>query len=152
EAMLEEIPSLVILDLMMPEMNGFDVLDWMRANDRTRQAPVLILSSRVLNLEDVKRIERHALVTVQSKEILSEDETVAALHRLLFDSDQLPPHTGALVKQTIAYFHQHYTRPFSRDDIKIVARQVGFTDPAYFSRVFHKIMGCSPTAYRENPG
>ena len=197
EAMLEEVPSLVILDLMMPEMNGFDVLDWMRANERTRQAPVLILSSRMLTLEDVKRIERHALVTVQSKGVLSEDETVAALHRLLFDSDQLPPHTSAVVKQAIAYFHQHYMRPFSRwelsgalsvsedylsrifrqemgispwqylnryrilrakalllqtgDDVKTVARRVGFTDPAYFSRVFHRITGSSPTEYRENP-
>lgn len=197
EVMLEEVPSLVILDLMMPEMNGFDVLDWMRANERTRQVPVLILSSRMLNLEDVKRIERHALVTVQSKGVLTEDETLAALHRLLFDSDQLPQPTSALVKQTIAYFHQHYMRPFSRweladalsvsedylsrvfrqemglspwqylnryrilrakallshsaADIKIVARQVGFTDPAYFSRVFHKITGRSPTEYRENP-
>ncbi len=197
EAMLEETPSLVILDLIMPEMNGFDVLDWMRANERTRQTPVLILSSRMLNLEDVKRIERHALVTVQSKGILSEDETAAALNRLLFDSEQLPPHTGALVKQTIAYFHQHHTRPFPRwelagalgvsedylsrifrqemgispwqylnryrilrakallsrsgADVKIVARQVGFTDPAYFSRVFHKITGTSPTVYREAP-
>ena len=37
------------------------------------------------------------------------------------------------------------------DNIKTVARRVGFTDPAYFSRVFRKVMGTSPSAYREHP-
>jgi AraC family transcriptional regulator, arabinose operon regulatory protein len=30
-----------------------------------------------------------------------------------------------------------------------VAAQVGFEDPLYFSRVFRKVTGKSPTAYRE---
>jgi AraC-like DNA-binding protein/DNA-binding response OmpR family regulator len=193
--MAEETPSLVILDLMMPGMDGFDVLDWMRANEQTRRVPVLILSSRLLNFEDVKRIEQHALVTLQSKGILSENEMVASLHRAIFGSDALPQHTSVLVKRAVVYFHQNYSRPLSRwevaeaigasedylsrvfhqemnispweylnryrilqarellrctgDNIKTVAHRVGFTDPAYFSRVFRKVVGTSPSVYRE---
>ena len=195
--MAEEVPCLVILDLMMPGMDGFDVLDWMRASDRTRRVPVLILSGRVLTFDDVKRLEQHALVTLQSKGILSEDEMVGSLHRALFGTAALPQHTGALVKHAMAYFHQNYARPLSRweiaaaigvsedylsrifrqeldispweylnryrilqaierlrrtsDSIGTVARQVGFKDSAYFSRVFHKVTGLSPTAFREHP-
>ena len=195
--MAEEVPCLVILDLMMPGMDGFDVLDWMRASDRTRRVPVLILSGRVLTFDDVKRLEQHALVTLQSKGILSEDEMVGSLHRALFGTAALPQHTGALVKHAMAYFHQNYARPLSRweiaaaigvsedylsrifrqeldispweylnryrilqaierlrrtsDSIGAVARQVGFKDSAYFSRVFHKVTGLSPTAFREHP-
>jgi AraC-like DNA-binding protein len=29
-----------------------------------------------------------------------------------------------------------------------IARQVGFDDPYYFSRVFHKLTGQSPSAHR----
>ncbi len=193
--MAEETPSLVILDLMMPEMDGFDVLSWMRANARTRRVPVLVLSSRVLTFDDVKRLEQHAMVTLHSKGILSADEMAASLHRALFGTDALPQHTSALVKQAVAYFHQNYNRPLSRweiaaaigvsedylsqifrqeldispweylnryrilqaierlghtnDSLGAVARQVGFKDPAYFSRVFHKVMGLSPTEYRD---
>ncbi|MBV9251959.1 MAG: helix-turn-helix transcriptional regulator, partial [Acetobacteraceae bacterium] len=32
-----------------------------------------------------------------------------------------------------------------------VADKCGFTDVAYFARVFRQVMGCSPTAYRQNP-
>jgi len=33
--------------------------------------------------------------------------------------------------------------------VKEVSRSVGMQDPYYFSRVFHKIMGLSPSEYRE---
>jgi transcriptional regulator GlxA family with amidase domain len=152
----------------------------------------------MLSLDDVKRLEQHALVTLQSKGILSTDEMVAALHRALFGADVLPQHTSALVKQTVAYFHQNYDRPLARweiaaaigvsedylsrifrqeldispweylnryrilqaierlrrtdDSVATVGRQVGFKDPAYFSRVFHKVTGLSPTEYRDQDG
>jgi signal transduction histidine kinase/DNA-binding LacI/PurR family transcriptional regulator/AraC-like DNA-binding protein len=192
----QEIPSLVILDLMMPGMDGFEMLDRMRADPQTRQVPVVILSGRPLNLEDVKRLEKHALVTLQSKGILSEGEIIATLHRALFDDDTLPQQTGALAKRAVAYLHQNYTRPLARWEIAsaigvsedylsrvfhrelglspwdylnryrveqakqllhhtnsaigIIASQVGFKDQLYFSRVFRKVTGLSPSAFRKN--
>ena len=59
-----------LVDLMMPEMDGFDVLDRMRTNPQTLAVPVVILTSKVLNLDDIKRIERHTRVVVQSKGVL----------------------------------------------------------------------------------
>lgn len=35
--------------------------------------------------------------------------------------------------------------------VQTIARQVGFNDGAYFSRVFRKLTGVSPQAYRDNP-
>jgi YesN/AraC family two-component response regulator len=141
--MAEHVPSLVILDLMMPGMDGFDVLDWMRANDRTRRVPVLILSSQVLTIDDVKRLERHALVTLQSKGILSEEEIAASLHQVLFGTDALPQHTSALVKRSVVYFHENYARPFLRWEI---ADAIGVSED-YLSRVFRQELGLSPWEY-----
>lgn len=39
------IPELVLLDLMMPRLNGVDVLRRMRVNERTRSLPVLVFVS-----------------------------------------------------------------------------------------------------------
>jgi signal transduction histidine kinase/AraC-like DNA-binding protein len=196
-ALLADPPSMVILDLMMPGMDGFEVLDRMRADQRTRQVPVVILSARQLSLSDVKRLEKHASVLLQSKGILSEEEIIAALHRSLFGGDALPPQTSALVKQAIACIHQNYSRPLARweiaesigvsedylsrlfkrelgispwdylnryrvsqakeslhlslDNIGEIALKVGFSDSAYFSRVFRQMTGMSPSAYRDSP-
>jgi|GEM_PF-4887859 len=89
----------------------------MRADVTLWHVPVIILSNKMLSMEDVKPIEGHTRVTLQSKGIWSENETVAALNRALFGTDGLPAHTGALVKQAIAYLHQNYTRPVSRWEI-----------------------------------
>lgn len=195
-AMMEpEVPSLVLLDLVMPGLSGTDVLDQMRADSNLRQVPVIILSNKILSLEDVKRIESHTRVTLQTKGIWSDSETIAALNRAIFGTDALPAHTSGLVKQAIAYLHQNYTRPISRweiaeavgvsedylsrvfnrelnispwdylnryrvlqsrhlllhttDTVGVIAHQVGFKDQAYFSRVFHKVTGMSPQAFRE---
>jgi signal transduction histidine kinase/AraC-like DNA-binding protein len=141
--MAEEIPSLVILDLMMPEMDGFDVLDWVRANEQMRRVPVLILSSRLFNRDDVKRIEQHALVTLQSKGILSEDEMVSSLRHAILGDNALSQHTSALVKCAVVYLHQNYHRPLLRWE---VAEAVGVSED-YLSRVFRQEMGISPWEY-----
>jgi len=40
-----QVPSLVVLDLKLPKMDGFDVLKRMREDERTRLIPVVVLSS-----------------------------------------------------------------------------------------------------------
>jgi CheY-like chemotaxis protein len=37
-------PSLVLLDLKMPRVNGFEVLDWLQQHARLRRVPVVVLS------------------------------------------------------------------------------------------------------------
>lgn len=39
-------PDLIILDVMMPGMNGIDLCQVLRQQDKTRKTPVLILSAR----------------------------------------------------------------------------------------------------------
>lgn len=42
---LSEMPAVVLLDLKLPKMGGFDVLNRMRADPRTKLVPVVVLTS-----------------------------------------------------------------------------------------------------------
>src|SRR5262249_54797548 len=46
EHALREVPELVLLDLMLPGMDGFEVVQRLRSNARTAHIPVVILSAR----------------------------------------------------------------------------------------------------------
>lgn len=50
----EENPSLVLLDLILPGMNGFDVLKKAKENSATKEIPVIVLSN-LGQKEDVER-------------------------------------------------------------------------------------------------
>jgi AraC-like DNA-binding protein len=141
--MADETPSLVILDLIMPQMDGFAVLEWIRTQPYLRGVPVLIVSSRMLTLGDVHRLEDHLLVSFQSKGLLTDQEMGAAFQKALLGSDSLPPQTSAMVKQALAYMHQNYTRSLARWEI---AAAVGASED-YLGRVFRRELGLSPWDY-----
>ena len=48
------LPDLVLLDLKMPRLDGFEVLQWLRANPDTRSLPVVVLAGSSFRA-DVRR-------------------------------------------------------------------------------------------------
>ena len=42
----EQIPDLLIVDIMMPEMSGLEVVSTLRANEATRGLPIIILTAK----------------------------------------------------------------------------------------------------------
>ena len=54
-----ETPSLILLDLMMPEMDGFELLDQLHANEKWRRLPVLVVTAKELTPEERARLNGH---------------------------------------------------------------------------------------------
>ncbi|MBI9037454.1 MAG: response regulator [Bacteroidales bacterium] len=52
----ETVPDGIILDLMMPEVDGFEVLEKIRNTERTEKIPVLILTAKDLTKDDLKKL------------------------------------------------------------------------------------------------
>ena len=52
QAVQESAPAIILLDLMMPVMNGFDFLRELRKNRDWRTIPVIILTAKDLTIED----------------------------------------------------------------------------------------------------
>jgi threonine synthase len=51
-------PDLVISDLTMPQMDGFDLLQALKQDPDTASIPVIILSAKTLNPQDLHRLEK----------------------------------------------------------------------------------------------
>ena len=41
-----EIPDLILLDIMMPEMNGWEVIKRLKDSDRLKDIPIIIITAR----------------------------------------------------------------------------------------------------------
>jgi two-component system, OmpR family, response regulator VicR len=46
-------PNLILLDLMMPDMDGWDVYQQLKSNDETRDIPVIIITAKAQNIDRV---------------------------------------------------------------------------------------------------
>jgi DNA-binding response OmpR family regulator len=53
----ERLPDLIILDVMMPKMDGRDVCKALRADERTREIPILIFSAKGEQWDRVSGLE-----------------------------------------------------------------------------------------------
>lgn len=138
----QETPVLVILDLIMPEVDGFTVLERLRAHPPTRLVPVVVMSGRTLSLEDVQRLDQ-MYVTFHSKGLLSETEVAATFQQALAGNEALPQPTSRVVKHAIAYLQQHHQRTISRQELAAV---VGVSKD-YLSHIFKQELGLSPWEY-----
>ena len=137
-----ETPSLIILDLMMPHVDGFAVLTLLRSQPQTRHIPVMVMSGHMLSLQDIERLN-HTSVLLHNKTILSEEETITVLRRTLSDNKSLRRQTSLLVKRAVAYMQQHHARTLSRQEI---AEMIGVSKN-YLSQIFQHELGISPWEY-----
>jgi DNA-binding response OmpR family regulator len=48
-----ELPDLVLLDLMMPDMDGWDVYQQMKAEEATRNIPVIVVTAKAQSIDKV---------------------------------------------------------------------------------------------------
>jgi CheY-like chemotaxis protein len=75
-------PSLVLLDLMMPRVDGFDLVARMRERPDLRDIPVVIITAKDLNADDRERITENVR-TVLQKGKYSRDELLAYVRDLV---------------------------------------------------------------------
>ena len=53
DAVRAERPDLVLLDLMMPDMDGWEVYQQMKADESTRRIPVIVVTAKAQSIDKV---------------------------------------------------------------------------------------------------
>ncbi len=208
---LETIPDLIICDVIMPEMSGFEVLKILKKDDRTSHIPIVLLTALASVKDRIEGLERGADAYLgkpfEGRELLAilnnllehrqqlqaffknktgvqsgtqkeiappEDKFLITLKNILeahlSDEDfgilqlrramavsrtqlhrKLKALTGMSATEFINYTRlQKATDLLSNPDLHIgeIAYETGFKDPNYFTRLFVKLFGKTPTDYR----
>ncbi len=142
EIIREEHPDLVLLDLMMPELDGFGVLEAMRDEEMSRNIPVIVLTGQALMEEDMARLNR-GVAKVLGKGLFSVEETLGHIEATLAHKSKLSVETQQVMRKAMAYVHTHYAGQVSLKDL---AAYVGLSEQ-HLIRSFQKEIGITPIDY-----
>ncbi|MCX7671767.1 MAG: ATP-binding protein, partial [Anaerolineae bacterium] len=142
ELMRSERPSLVLLDLMMPEMDGMAVLSAMQEDERLRGVPVIVVTAQALTQREMEQLNRGVAAVLQ-KGLFTPQETLAHIEAVLTRSKRLGSEAQRTTRKAMAYIHEHYAEPISREEL---AAHIGVS-ARHLTRCFHQEMGISPITY-----
>ncbi len=135
-------PALVLLDLMMPEIDGFKVLEMMRQEEHSRNIPVIVVTGQVLTEEDMTRLNR-GVTSILGKGIFSPEETINHVMEVLTRQRKPGSESQRTVMKAMAYMHAHFAESISRAN---VAGYVGMSE-RHLTRCFTHEIGLTPITY-----
>jgi two-component system response regulator VicR len=83
ELVRRELPDLVLLDLMMPDMDGWDVYQQMKSDENTRHIPVIVVTAKAQSIDKVlglhiAKVEDYIAKPFSPQELLDSVEKVLA--------------------------------------------------------------------------
>jgi signal transduction histidine kinase/CheY-like chemotaxis protein len=88
-------PRLIFLDLMMPDVNGYAVLDSLKEDAATRNIPVIVYTSKVLDKHERKRILDKA-ASILMKDALSTEIVADSMRQALAGAERKDSQMGVL--------------------------------------------------------
>ena len=134
--------ALVLLDLMMPVLDGFAVVEEMRTNDSTRNIPVVVITGQSLTAEDMTRLNS-GVASVLGKGMYNVEETLQHLADALMHKRKSGSESQHIALKAMTFIHSFYAEPISRSD---VAAHVGLSE-RHLTRCFHQEVGLTPITY-----
>jgi PAS domain S-box-containing protein len=82
DAARQELPDLIVLDLMMPEVNGFDVVEALHRDPDTTRIPILVVTAKQISAED--RAKLNGFVTsIMEKAEFNRERFTAEIRRAM---------------------------------------------------------------------
>jgi signal transduction histidine kinase/DNA-binding LacI/PurR family transcriptional regulator/AraC-like DNA-binding protein len=138
----QQLYDLVILDLNMPDLDGFSVMELMQYDEKLKNVPVIIVTNQYLSNEDVARLTT-GVATVLNKRVLNEQEISDRIFNVIEGKRQGSVDPLNRVLNAISYIHSHYSEPITRAQL---AGMVGLSE-RHLDRCFQQELGVTPIVY-----
>ena len=142
ECIQQERPDVVLLDLMMPVLDGFGVLERLQGDPLYRDIAVIVLTGQALTEEDMSRLNR-GVDAVLGKGLFTAQETLDVVSKRLTEKRKLVSGTQHAVRRAMAYIHSHYAEPISLSNI---AAYAGLSE-RHLNRSFRQEMSVTAISY-----
>ena len=94
----DNLPDLIVLDLMMPEMDGFEFIQVLRQNSDWQEIPVIVLTAKALTASDQQQLE--GVARVYQKADLNRQELINELQTMVSAKAVSMPSTTDSVSST----------------------------------------------------
>jgi signal transduction histidine kinase/CheY-like chemotaxis protein/CHASE3 domain sensor protein len=93
------VPDAVILDLMMPEIDGFDVLRSIRGSEKTSQLPVIILTAKHVTADELSFLKGNHIHQLIQKGDISKNDLLAAIGKMVEPAEEIKITTPHVMSQ-----------------------------------------------------
>lgn len=80
----QQIPDAMILDLMMPEIDGFGVLRRIREQEKTEHLPVVILTAKYVTKQELAFLKHNGIHQLIQKGDIKKEQLLATVARMMF--------------------------------------------------------------------
>lgn len=80
----QQIPDAMILDLMMPEVDGFEVLKRIREQEKTEHLPVVILTAKYVTKQELAFLKHNGIHQLIQKGDINKEQLLATVARMMF--------------------------------------------------------------------
>jgi GAF domain-containing protein len=84
EAIAADRPDIILLDMLMPRLDGFGVIEKLRADTGTRELPIIVLSAKELSASESNQL-RESVALIMRKQEFRADQLVGEIHHILND-------------------------------------------------------------------
>ena len=82
EVIAREAPDVILLDLVMPRLDGFGVIEELAQDPAWRQIPVVVLTAKSLDAQDARRL-RHSVAAIIRKQGLSGEQLMREISQAM---------------------------------------------------------------------
>jgi len=87
EIILAETPDFIVLDIMLPKKNGFEILEIIRSTPHTRHIPIIVLTA-FSKSEYAEKVNSYGVAGFFNKAITVPKEIVFLINNILFSAEK----------------------------------------------------------------